>query len=248
MASHFAHLPAHLDGAFVHDGADVLLVDSGVPTDTFNAVCRARLPDGDADRGIAWAIGHFRAKGFPFSWWVGPSSRSADLGERLIARGLSFAEAELGMTCALSRPLERAPAPPGLEIRRAETRSDLRDYAAVIAAIWDPPNRGVVDVYERASAAALASGSPARYYIGYLDGDPVAASECFLAHGVAGIYNVVTLPSARRRGIGTALTAAALRGARREGYRTATLQASAQGRGVYAQLGFVALGEFREYR
>jgi ribosomal protein S18 acetylase RimI-like enzyme len=247
LAGHLAYLPRHLGAGIVCDEAGILLVDSGLPCDTFNAVCRARLDEAGANRRIEWAVGHFRAKGFPFSWWVGPSSGPGDLEERLTSRGLRLTEVELGMTLDLSDAPEHAPPPPKLEIRRVRTAAELRAYAGVIAANWDPPDLIVMEVYERAASAALEPACPARYYLGYLDSEPVAASECFLAGGVAGIYNVVTLPRMRRRGFGTALTAAALAGAFSAGYRTAVLQASAQGQGVYARLGFVARGEFREY-
>ena len=65
---------------------------------------------------------------------------------------------------------------------------------------------------------------------------------------MAGLYAVVTLPRARRRGIGTAMVVAPLTDARAAGFRTATLQASAGGQGVYARLGFLPCGAFREYK
>jgi GNAT superfamily N-acetyltransferase len=67
------------------------------------------------------------------------------------------------------------------------------------------------------------SDCPARYFLGYAQGKPVAASECFLYAGVAGVYNVVTLTTARRRGFGRALILAALQEAREAGYSTTVL-------------------------
>jgi ribosomal protein S18 acetylase RimI-like enzyme len=46
------------------------------------------------------------------------------------------------------------------------------------------------------------------------------------------------VPEARRRGIGTALTVAALQAGRADGYEIAFLQPSAMGRGLYEHLGF----------
>ncbi len=248
LADHAAHLPIHFQGSLVRDEASLLIVDSGVPSDTFNIICRTRLTEDDAERSIDTAINHFRSKGLPFSWWIGPTSTPADLGTRLAAHGLPLAETETAMWLDLSRLPDAAPVPVGVEIHRVRSPDHLAAYASVIAAGWDPPDQALIDVYARAADSALLPNSPARYHLGYLQGVPVATSECFLAHGVAGIYNVATLTQARRRGIGTAITMAALKRARLEGYRTAVLQASAEGQGLYARLGFTACGEFREYR
>src|SRR5439155_24576429 len=75
-------------------------------------------------------------------------------------------------------------------------------------------------------------------FVGFLDGRPVASSGMFAGGGVVGIYNVATLRSMRRRGIGTAMTLAAMRHGRSLGYHVAVLGASDLGRGIYERLGF----------
>lgn len=248
LASHLAHLPEQLEGAVVFHEADLVLVDSGARSDTFNSISRARLHAGQVEVRIEWALRHFRSRELPFSWWVGPTSRPDDLAERLTEHRLSYAETESGMWLDLGHAPSPPPTPPELDIRVVVSEDDLAAYAAVLAANWDPPDRAVTDVYARAASGTLDRSSPARYYIGYLDGNPVATSECYLAHGVAGIYNVATLAHARRRGFGTAMTAVALQAARAEGYGMAVLQASDDGTGIYERLGFTVRGEFREYK
>jgi ribosomal protein S18 acetylase RimI-like enzyme len=90
--------------------------------------------------------------------------------------------------------------------------------------------------------------APEEHVIGLLDGTPVATASLMVAGGAAGIYNVVTLESVRRRGIGTAMTAAAVRRGAERGMELATLQASSMGRPVYERLGFRFVCDLVPYR
>jgi ribosomal protein S18 acetylase RimI-like enzyme len=247
MIAHMAHLPSLLPSATVVRAPDMVLVDSGVPSDTFTVVCGARLDPTAADDRIAAAIDHFRAKGALFACWVGPTSRPANLGERLLAHGLVEAEVSLGMALDLARLPALTP-PAGLVVKGVATSADLATYARILAANFEPPDQGVINFYERAAEDALAPDSPERFYLGYLGTEPVATSESVVGHGVVGIYAITTLGHARRRGIGTAMTAAPLLEARAAGLRTATLQASVGGQSIYRRLGFVPCGTFREYK
>lgn len=78
-------------------------------------------------------------------------------------------------------------------------------------------------------------------------GEIVAAAIAFDHDGDCGIYNVSTLAHARRRGIGTALTALHLHDARARGCATASIQATEIAEGIYAAAGFRDLGRFLEY-
>lgn len=78
-------------------------------------------------------------------------------------------------------------------------------------------------------------------------GELVAAALAYDCGGDCGIYNVETIPRARRRGLGTALTAAQVYAARDRGGRTASLQSTPMAERVYAAVGFRDLGRILEY-
>jgi ribosomal protein S18 acetylase RimI-like enzyme len=227
----------------VSDTPELLLVDSGLASDTFNIVCRTRLEPSTVDRRIEETVASFGAERTPFAWWVGPACAPSNLGERLDRAGLQSSEVEIGMGFDISR-LATFPAPRGLVVRQATTADDVATYARLLSRLSEPADESFNEYYRRAASTILGPGSPMRLYVGYLDGEPVAGSELYLEHGVAGVYGVATLPRARRLGVGTAMTGIPLQEAQAAGAEVAVLQAAPDGAGLYARLGFEPCGEF----
>lgn len=95
----------------------------------------------------------------------------------------------------------------------------------------------------------LAAADPTAYRIllARLDCETVATALAYDCDGDCGIYNVGTLEHARRRGLGTALTAVQLHDARARGCETASLQATPMAERLYATAGFRDLGRILEY-
>jgi ribosomal protein S18 acetylase RimI-like enzyme len=75
-------------------------------------------------------------------------------------------------------------------------------------------------------------------FVAALNGEPLGHAVVFCGAGVAGVFDVGVVRRARGRGIGKAVTVAALRHAARLGYRYAVLQASGEGELLYRKIGF----------
>jgi GNAT superfamily N-acetyltransferase len=224
----------------------------GSPVDYHNAVVHADLSarsPAAVDAAIEEAIGRFRAWGVPGTWHVGPTTRPADLGARLLAHGFRGGEGDLSMAADLEtlEALHREQTvAPGLHVERVADAAGLETWARIRG--LDPEgaaeSRWVAAMYAR---IGLGDATPWRHFLAWLDGAPVATASLFLAAGVAGVYFVLTVPAARRRGVGAAITLAALDAARARGYRIAVLGSSPMGEPLYRRLGFRGYGRIRVY-
>jgi ribosomal protein S18 acetylase RimI-like enzyme len=248
LAIHASWVQQRTLGMRVTNDPQLIVVDCGLPCDTFNLVCRARLSPEIAPERVRATVDYYASVNRPFSWWVSPGDRPSSLGNLLLAAGLHPMEGELAMAADLDQLLPADLSPGGLQVRRVCTPAHLRDFAYTVAANWPPLDPEVVRFYELAAPVLLGSDPALWLYVGYLDEVPVATSEIAFGGGVVGLYSVTTLPAYRRRGFGTAMTLQPLLDASASGYRTAILQASSEGANVYSRLGFQPFGQVTEYK
>jgi GNAT superfamily N-acetyltransferase len=206
----------------------------------FNRVVSTSLtrdtPESDIDRTlkqIAKAVGDE-----PMSWYIGPSQRSASLEACLRANGWSKDEDLPSMILDLRKVNIPAKSPDGLTIQQVENEEMFKQHVDITIAGFEfaePLARHLsgLDFGDR-----FLHDPDIYYYVGYVQGKPVAISILLLDAGIAGLYSVATIPSMRRQGLATAMILAALRQARDRGYHIAALQASEMGAPVYRRLGF----------
>jgi len=233
--------------ASFHEDAECSWFISGLPFELANGVFRAHITADDADSGVEKLIARLMAYQTPLSWFIGPSTQPTDLGQRLLAHGWFLDGEAPGMALDLLALEENAPVSSKLRIEQVSNGEMLQQWIRVVVLGSEMPDSvlnfalGLYDKYGFVSSPAV------RCYLGLLDGEPVTSSLLFLAGGVAGIYDVATLPHARGQGFGSAITLAPLLDARNLGYRFGILQSSPMGLNVYRRLGFQEYCTFSLY-
>ena len=92
----------------------------------------------------------------------------------------------------------------GLEVCVVADDESLHVWARVFTLGYGLPPEWEPSVYELTMRLGLEF--PIRNYLGFWNGEPVATSCLFFGAGVAGVYSVSTVPVARAKGIGAAIT------------------------------------------
>ena len=214
-----------------------------------NAIARLRLGV-DADvQAVAARIraveAGYRQAGLPTLWWLDDDTRPIGLAATLASLGLRDAGGEAVMAIALGSEAPTWPAgTEAVAVRVVDTIGDLDAWIAVIAGAygWSDPARA--ELMRGLYDPRLPHGRDERriQVLGLVDGVAVSAASLFRAAGQGWITNVGTVPAARGRGAGGAVTVACLRLAAERGDPTAWLAASTMGEPVYARLGFQTVG------
>lgn len=219
---------------------------TSVPHPWFNGVLCSAPPRAGDENFLEETLTFFRDRNIgAFTWWLNTDLKRADWDGFLLERGFGFSDDTPGMAVDLANLSEALPKPEGLEIRLVQDEGTLKTWTHVFVRGYGIPEDWESTFFQLMSACGLEV--PIRNYLGYLDGVPVATSNLFIGAGVAGIYDVATLPGARGRGLGAAMTLTPLLEARQMGYRAGVLQSSELGYNVYKRLGFEHLCRIENY-
>ncbi|HEX9982890.1 MAG TPA: GNAT family N-acetyltransferase [Thermoanaerobaculia bacterium] len=212
-----------------------------VPLTFFNGIATSADPD------VPAVLDFYQSRRMPFRWWLTPSTRPLELEVTLKASGLRFAFDAKGMVADMAKVDFDVPLAPGVSLVRVEDARGFDDWLSVLLPTFHrPPGEGAV---WRAGYEQFGFGNHDTWahFVGLLDGKPVATTSVLVAGELVGIYHVATLPEARGRGIGSAVTLAGMQHGHERGAKRAVLQSSEMGFTVYQRCGFADVADLRLY-
>jgi GNAT superfamily N-acetyltransferase len=228
-----------IPGAARRDLPDATLIRCDLPSSLTNVLFFPNPRSAPRER-LREARTYFGPK---LPWRVLTSGeRASEVGSAAVGLGLRPAPNEPGM---LLDPIRSIPQAPGsLTIRPVKDLTSLADFGVVWSEAFRFPRWVLPVVLSHPPSDDSERAAQNRFFVGYVDGRPVACSTVTVTERVAGIASVGTIPSARRRGIGTAMTWAAVDAGRALGADTAYLAASTMGYPVYERMGFRRAAEY----
>jgi GNAT superfamily N-acetyltransferase len=216
-----------LPGGRLEESEDMIRFSTGLPSPMFNGVARTR---------VETVSPHLLDR--PFFWWTGPQSAPPDLDDRLEAAGLREAGRDWpAMAMALADIDEEQAAPQGVTVERARNETELERWGRIFWAAHDLPPWSA-DSWLEAARRLRFRDLPWEHWVATIDGEPAGVGISHTGGGVVGLYGIGTLPTARRRGVGSALTLVPMLAARDDGVRAAILHATPEGEQLYLRLGF----------
>lgn len=238
---------AGLPGAERHTGNPSWFI-SGMPLAGYNGIVQAAFAPEQAEDGISAALRPFIERGLPLTWWTGPSSQPANLGMRLQARGFVHNRDMIGMAAPIEQ-LAAPHTPPPYTFEPVREPQALLQWLPLYSAGFGSPPAVAAESLRILGELSFGPEPHWVHFTGRKDGQIIAISSLYLNDDIAGLYNLVTDPAERSRGIGASLTLQTFAWAQQRGYRIATLQTTyPNALRLYHRLGFEVYCKFGIYQ
>lgn len=233
----FRTLAAHCDRGSYRTFGGVFAFVTGLPVSLFNGcVVVERVAERELDEALAWVLVH----GLPCQAFV-VAELAASVGSVATSRG--FERDDVSYPALVLHAILEPPDPArGVEVVHVD-EENADAFRRVGRALGLDP-----DLALRMFPDSLLADSRVQAFVGHLDGQPVGYSLAIASELANGVYNVGTLPEARRRGVATALTWAAVDAGRRAGFEYAVLQSTPMALGLYEAMGFRKVLDYAIFR
>jgi GNAT superfamily N-acetyltransferase len=222
----FAKLAEHIGGGDVHAGDAVFAYRTGVAIALFNG-CIVHRPSSVEQ--VHYAL-DWLGPDLPFELWI-REEMAGEFDGLVRQRGLD-AQEWLTPQMVLAAPATIPGPGAGVSTRVVTDDASLDEFIAAFTAGGDDK------VARQVFPPAFVADPDVACITALLDDRPVGTSIAIRTGDVAGVYAVGTQREARRRGVGTAATWAAVAVGRAWGCETIVLQSSAMGFPVYEAMGF----------
>jgi GNAT superfamily N-acetyltransferase len=223
----FRTLAEHVPDGDCREAPGLFAFATGLPMALFNGcVVTGPVDKDDLDSAIAWV----KQSDAPFRVWVAAGLS----GERShLARTPGLAAQETPYPGMTLHPLPEPPAPAAGVIVTPVGAAGFDEFLAVLV------EAGLErDLALRLFLPGFVADPAVALFVARLEGEPAGTSMAIRSETASGIYNVLTLERARRRGVGTALTWAAVEAGKAWGCDAIVLQSSAMGQSMYRAMGF----------
>lgn len=227
LVDSFRKLVRHVSGGEAREFGGIVAYATGLPLSLFNGIV---IVEPAAERDLQAAIDWIAERAVPSRAFI-DERRAPDARRSVIARG--FVPDGTPYPGMVLHPVPEPPLAPSTIDIVSVTSRELDEHVAVRAAMGLSP-----DLARRLYPPAFAEDPDVRLFTVRLDGVPAGASAAIRSGDVGGVYAVGTVKTARRRGVGTAASWAAVAACREWGCDAVVLQASEMGYPVYETMGF----------
>ena len=231
----FAKLAEHNTTGEVREFGGVFAFVSGHPVSLFNGCV---VPEASTSVQLEAALEWVRGRRVPYRVWIA-DGLVADLGAVAGRAGL-----ERDPVPYPNMVLHPVPEPPRSAPGVTVAPVDRDEFVDVSVELGLPR-----ELAEAVYSPGFVADPDVRVYVGRLDGRPVGYSIAIRSGDVSGVYNVGVARVARRRGVGTAVTWAAVGAGRAWRCKTAVLQSTEMAFSMYEAMGFrtvVSYAVFKE--
>lgn len=235
-------------GTSVTQLSGITIVDAGADNASFNSVLLNAHIDNEHtfENCIHAASQYFRLRSSAWSFWVCEGLLSNTVRRKMDSIFQRHRMQLTAATSGLGAELLKAPSRslPQLKIRRVKDAESKSSFCHVMTTSFESPAEQLTRVY----SGDMVWKTPFQGFIGSIDGQDVSAGAIVIAHDVAGIYAVGTLPPFRRRGYAEALMRQTIDETfQQHGPLPLVLQSTPAALNLYRRMGFRSVTNFSLY-
>jgi len=199
-----------------------------------NCIAKTQMTDSE----VIETLQFYKKAGKPVLWTIFPSNQPKNIEKIFKKKRLIHLERNNLMYFDMKTLDDKLQKKDDFHIKEINDLKSLKDWTKLNAVCFSLTRDIQSFITDKNAGLFLNKTVSGRHFVAYYKNKPVGTSSVFLADGVAGIYNVTTAPGARGKGIGGAITKAALMYGKKAGYTFAILQATKKGVPVYKKIGF----------